>query len=102
FDFSAPDFEIVRDAAQSYSGMFAYRNTKLELSGVAESQRVTGTLVSPGFFDVLGVGPALGRALTPDDDNANAKVVVLGHGLWTRLFGRDPNAMRHTLHVARA
>jgi putative ABC transport system permease protein len=45
FDFSAPDFEIVRDAAQSYSGMFAYRNTKLELSGVAESQRVTGTYV---------------------------------------------------------
>jgi putative ABC transport system permease protein len=101
FDFSAPDFEIVRDAAQSYSGMFAYRNTKLELSGVAESQRVTGTFVSPGFFDVLGVGPALGRALTPDDDSANAKVVVLGHGLWTRLFGRDPNAIGRTIALDR-
>jgi len=101
FDFSAPDFEIVRDAAQSYSGMFAYRNTKLELSGVAESQRVTGTFVSPRFFDVLGVGPALGRALTPDDDSANAKVVVLGYGLWTRLFGRDPNAIGRTIALDR-
>src|SRR5258707_4795581 len=27
FDFSAPDFEIVREAARSYSGMFAYRNS---------------------------------------------------------------------------
>jgi ABC-type antimicrobial peptide transport system permease subunit len=81
--------------------MFAYRNTKLELSGVAESQRVTGTFVSPGFFEVLGVGPALGRALTPDDDRANAKVVVLGYGLWTRLFGRDPNAIGRTISLDR-
>jgi predicted permease len=101
FDFSAPDFEIVRDAAQSYSGMFAYRNTKLELSGVGESQRVTGTFVSPGFFDVLGMAPALGRALTAEDDSANAKVVVLGYGLWTRLFGRDPNAIGRTIALDR-
>ena len=45
--------------------MFAYRNTKLELSGVAESQRVTGTFVSPGFFDVLGVGPVKPLRLPP-------------------------------------
>src|SRR5262245_3648806 len=97
FDFSAPDFEIVRDAARSYSGMFAYRNTKLELSGVDESQRVVGTYVSPGFLDVLGVSPILGRALTPDDDRTNAKVVVLGYGLWTGLFGRDPAVIGRTI-----
>jgi putative ABC transport system permease protein len=101
FDFSAPDFEIVRDAARSYSGMFAYRNTKLELSGVAESQRVTGTYVSPGFLDVLGVSPVLGRGLTAEDDRANAKVVVLGYGLWTRLFGRDPGAIGRTIALDR-
>ena len=101
FDFSAPDFEIVRDAARSYSGMFAYRNTKLELSGVAESQRVVGTYVSPGFLDVLGVSPILGRALMPDDDRANAKVVVLGYGLWTGLFGRDPGVIGRTIALDR-
>jgi hypothetical protein len=50
FDLSTPDFEIIRDAAQSYSGMFAYRNNNFELSGVAESQRAVGSYVSPDFL----------------------------------------------------
>ena len=43
---------------------------------------------------------SLGRALTADDDRANAKVVVLSHGLWTRAFGRDPSIVGRT-HLAR-
>src|SRR5712692_7412707 len=42
FEFSAPDYEFVRGAVRSFTGMFAYRNQALELSGVAESQRVIG------------------------------------------------------------
>jgi len=77
FAFSAPDFEIVRDAARSYSGMFAYRNETLELSGVAESQRIVATRVSPEMFAVLGVEPVLGRAITVEDDRTNAKVSLV-------------------------
>jgi putative ABC transport system permease protein len=101
FDFSAPDFEIVREAARSYSGMFAYRNSTFELSGIGESERVIGTRVSPEMFDVLGVWPALGRALTTDDDRQNAKVVVLNHGLWSRAFGRDPTVVGRTVSLDR-
>jgi len=70
FGFSPPDFEIVRDASRSYTGMFAYRNETVELSGVGESQRVVATRVSPEMFGVLGVAPIIGRALTADDDRA--------------------------------
>jgi len=101
FNFSAPDFEIVRDAARSYAGMFAYRNETVELSGVAESQRVVATRISPEMFGVLGVAPVLGRALTADDDRSNAKVVVIGYGLWTRAFGRDPATIGRTLALDR-
>jgi putative ABC transport system permease protein len=90
FEFSAPDFEIVREAARSYSGMAAYRNARYELSGVAAPERLIGTRVSPEVFDVLGVAPLIGRGLEAEDDRANLKVVVLSHGLWTRAFGRDP------------
>ena len=101
FDFSAPDFEIVREAARSYSGMFAYRNSTFELSGIGESERVIGTRVSPEMFDVLRVSPALGRALTTDDDRQNAKVVILNHGLWSRAFGRDPAVIGRTISLDR-
>ena len=101
FGFSPPDFEIVRDASRSFAGMFAYRNETVELSGVGESQRVVATRVSPEMFGVLGVAPIVGRALTADDDRANAKVVVIGYGLWTRAFGRDPSAIGRTLALDR-
>jgi len=101
FEFSAPDYDFVRGAAQSFSGMFTFRNQSLELSGVAESQRVIGARVSPEMFAVLGVTPVLGRALSPDDDRQNAKVAVLDYGLWTRAFGRDPQVVGRTISLDR-
>src|SRR5439155_20883267 len=101
FEFSAPDFEIMRDAAQSYSGMAAFRNAQYELSGVASPERLDGVRVSPELFTVLGVSPILGRALTPEDDRQNAKVVMLSHGLWTRAFGRDPSIVGRTITLDR-
>src|SRR5713226_1967058 len=90
FEFSAPDFEIVRGIARSYTGMAAYRNATYELSGISDPRRLVGTRVSPELFSVLGVGPALGRPLTIDDDRTNAHVAVLTHGLWASAFGGDP------------
>ena len=101
FGFSPPDFEIVRDASRSFTGMFAYRNETVELSGVGEPQRVVATRVSPEMFGVLGVAPIVGRALTADDDRSDAKVAVIGYGLWTRAFGRDPSAIGRTLALDR-
>ena len=101
FDFSAPDFEYVRRTARSYAGMFAYRNQALELSGIGEPQRVVGARVSPEMFGVLGVSPILGRALMPEDDRLNARVAVLGAGLWTRAFGRDPAIVGRTIALDR-
>ena len=101
FDFSAPDFEIVRATARSYAGMFAYRTGTFELSGIGQSERLVGARVSPEMFGVLGMFPVLGRALTPDDDRQNASVVVIGHRLWTRAFGRDPSIVGRTLSLDR-
>ena len=101
FDFSAPDFEIVRANTRFHAGMFAYRNGTFELSGVRESERIVSTRVSPEFFTVLGVSPVIGRALTADDDRQGAKVVVLSYGLWTRGFGRDPAAIGRSISLDR-
>jgi putative ABC transport system permease protein len=101
FEFSAPDFEIVREAARSYSGMAAYRNASYELSGIAAPERLIGTRVSPEVFDVLGVGPLIGRGLEAEDDRANLNVVVLSHGLWTRAFGRDPGIVGRSILLDR-
>jgi predicted permease len=101
FEFSAPDYEFMRGAVRSFTGLFAYRNQALELSGVGEPQRVIGARVSPEMLGVLGVAPVLGRGLTADDDRQNARVAVLDYGLWTRVFGRDLSAVGKTISLDR-
>src|SRR5262249_49804521 len=101
FDFSAPDFEIVRAAARSFSSMAAYRNASYELSGIAQPERIAAARVSPALFSVLGVAPALGRSLTENDDRVGRKVAVLGAGLWSRAFGRDPAIVGRTVTLDR-
>lgn len=53
------------------------------VSAYANVAEVTG-----GFFDVLGVQPVLGRALSPVDDKEGAEnVIVLSSGFWHRRYG---------------
>ena len=69
-----------------------------------ESSFVNGTLVTGNYFDLLGVGPIVGRALTRADDVEGAeRVLVISHGLWQRRYGGrgDVVGRRLTLdHVA--
>src|SRR5262249_24620609 len=62
------------------------------VSGNAEPERVQAILVSPDFFDTLGVRPepGLGRGFLPEEEQpGREKVVVLSHRLWQRRFGAD-------------
>jgi putative ABC transport system permease protein len=53
------------------------------VSAFANVAEVTG-----GFFEVLGVHPVLGRALTPADDTPGGEhVIVISDGYWRRRFG---------------
>ena len=62
---------------------------------------MSGTLVTGNFFQVLGVGAALGRTLTPADDErvGGQPVMVLSHRGWDRLFARDPAVIGRRLLV---
>jgi predicted permease len=97
FAFSPPDFEFIRRESRSFTGMAAFRTGVYELSGIEASERVTIARVSPEVFAVLGATPAAGRLLTADDDSPGARVVLIGDGLWSRAFGRDPSAVGRSL-----
>src|ERR1051325_7400419 len=48
-----------------FSGMFARRPIPMNIGVAGTTERTVGELVSGTYFQVLGVGAALGRVLTP-------------------------------------
>ncbi|MEJ2679153.1 MAG: ABC transporter permease, partial [Gemmatimonadota bacterium] len=76
---------LVEFAEQSRSvpGMAGYQENMYTLTGGAQPEEVAGASVSPGYFGILGVEPALGRGFTKDEENpGRGDVVVLSWGLW--------------------
>lgn len=70
------------------------------ITGRGEPQIYMGTMSIGGLFQVLGLRPLLGRALTVDDeDPAAPQVIVLSYELWRDLFGEDRDVLGHAITV---
>ncbi len=81
-----------RERARSFSDLAAFNVDLTTLSGSGPAERMTASVVTPNFFAVLGVGPALGSLFDRRSAReADYDLVVLSHALWTRRFGQDPN-----------
>jgi predicted permease len=65
------------------------------------TDRVRGELVSGNYFDVLGVGPTVGRVLAPQDDHIPGAhpVLVLSYAFWQRRFSGSPDVIGRTLSI---
>jgi len=88
-----------RKQNQSFSALGAYQQNTFNLaSKEGEPERFLGTISDRGFFDALGVRPALGRIFTEEEDQPGRDaVVILGYGVWRQRFGGDPKIVGQTL-----
>jgi predicted permease len=86
---SYPDYLSIRDGADAFSGVAAHAFVRGILSSGGKPVLTTGETITPNYFDVLGIQPALGRGFRVDENLAEGQhpVLVLGHGLWQRRFG---------------
>jgi len=95
---SVPNFEAWRARARSFMGMAALVPSPATISRAPSAERVMGAEVSPGYFELLGVAPALGRAFTREDEQeGRANVLVLSDGFWRSHFGADPAVLGQSL-----
>jgi len=92
------NFTDWREQSQSFERLIAIDGRSFDLTGAHQPEQFGGHGVSAGFFDALGVKPALGRTFLPgEDEPGRDQVVVLKHSLWVRRFGADPNIVGRTL-----
>ena len=99
--FSYPMFRDLEKAQVSFTGIAAHRNFGGSLGYQGTSLSGEGLLVSGSYFPVLGLTPALGRLLTPDDDKTVGThfVVVLSHDYWRTRFALNPSILNEPLIV---
>ena len=59
-----------------------------------------GQYVSGDYFNALGVRPAAGRLIAPDDDRSGAApVVTISYGFWQRRFGSSGTAVGKSILI---
>src|SRR3954471_7544640 len=61
--FSYLDYADLRESSHSFSGLLAYHDDYMAITGSGRPERVYGTLASANYFEVLGVRPIMGRSL---------------------------------------
>ena len=89
-----------RDRNDVFSGLVARFPPSATLTYRGQAERVDVELVSGNTFDVLGVSPVLGRALTPDDDRTPGAhpVAVISYSYWQRRFAGSPAVAQSGRH----
>ena len=56
-----PNFDDWRRQSASFEGMSAHFGANFTLTQAGDPAQIEGAIVTPGFFETLGVAPALGR-----------------------------------------
>jgi putative ABC transport system permease protein len=91
------NFKDWRRSNRSFTDMAATRFASATLTMDGGPELVLGRGVTPNFFDVLGVRPALGRSFTSADDRLGVNVAIISHALWQRRYSRDPDIIGRTI-----
>jgi predicted permease len=104
---SLTEFLAWKSGARSLESVEASVGGDRDISADADGQlaiRVATRAVTPGWFAMLGVRPALGRVFTPDDyaRTDGPDVVVISDALWTSRFGRNPAILGRVIRVNRS
>jgi len=102
--FSYPRYQRLQQALGTHGSLAAVTRSSrfvLRLPGSKTPTPVRGQLVSGNYFSTLGITPARGRLLGPDDIrlNATTAVTVISDGVWKRVLGSDESVLGQGFEV---
>jgi len=95
--YSFDAWRYMSDHNRSLTGLIASAPSPLTVLGAG----VDGEFVDGNYFPLLGLKPAAGRLLDPQDDRASAvAVAVLSWPYWKSQFGLGPNVVGKQITIA--
>ncbi|MEM8996912.1 MAG: ABC transporter permease [Acidobacteriota bacterium] len=88
FEVSRHDFAVLEREQTSFESVAGYTGGTFNLADGGLPERFDGVWISPGFDDLLGVEPVLGRSFTRADAAPGAeRVILLAHEVWQKRYG---------------
>src|SRR5256714_2371787 len=97
---SYPIIGLMAEQKEIISGVAGFSGWKFNVGSQGSMSKVSGAIVTGGYYETLGLKPIAGRLLTHEDDQPGAPLVtVISYGYWTRQFGGDPGAVGQTIRL---
>jgi predicted permease len=95
------EYRDLQERLGSFPELFAFRMVPLYLGEPGRVERAYGQFVSGNYFTALGLRPALGRFLRPDEvaRPRTEPVAVISYPLWQKRFAGAPNAVGQSMRV---
>src|SRR5262249_9814992 len=99
-ELSPPNFYDWRRMSRSFEAMSAYASYSWTFMDQGDPKRLDGTAVTPEFFNVLDVKPALGRLFKDEDGRVGVgHTVILSYSFWQDVFGGSPDVLTKTIRL---
>jgi predicted permease len=99
---SLPDLADLQHRSTCFAQLASCYRVWFTLTDEDRSRDFWGLVVSEGYFETLGVHPALGRRFFPEEYRPGGEgVVAISHELWARRFGSDPDIIGRQLTLNR-
>jgi len=95
------EYADLRERLRSFVNLLAFRMVPLNVGETGRVQRTFGLLVSGNYFSALGLQPALGRLISPDEVTrpGGEPVVVISHDFWRTHFAGAPGVIGQSVRV---
>ena len=91
---------MFQEASRGMDIASAAPGAEYNLTGIGETARVMGSVVSDNMFSVLRTPVQMGRSFEPGEHRPGADgVMILSYRLWTTQFGSDPGAIGRTVRL---
>lgn len=98
--FSVPEYKDIESSTHTISEYGDFSVINFTMVGLGEPREVQAGVVGGTYFDVMGLHPALGRLIGPQDDGPKAAgVVVLTYRFWSSVLHRDPDVLGKTVRL---
>jgi predicted permease len=95
------EYQDLRERLRAFRELLAFRMVALYVGETGQVQRAYGLLVSGNYFSALGLQPAVGRFVQPEEvlRAGSEPVAVISYGFWQTRFSGAPSVLGRSLRV---